>query len=438
MSEELQPVTLRELSLIISSALQNHTLQNRWVTADLSDVSVRGGHCYLELIEKDSQSGSTLAKARGVIWANVYQRIKTRFEEATGSRIASGIKVMLKVSVNYHPQYGMSFVISDINPDYTLGDMERQRREILARLTKEGVVNMNRELRLGTLVPQRIAIISSDSAAGYGDFMNQLDNNPMHYKFYTCLFRAVMQGRDTSPTIISALNRIAANIDLFDCVVIIRGGGSTSDLNSFDDYDLANNVAQFPLPIITGIGHERDNTVLDYISWLRVKTPTAAAEWLIAQADAAMAEILRLSKDVVITAREYISAQKEQITYLSTKIPHIATTKIESAKALLQRYSISIPANAQTRICTAISSLDNLSGIIKSAVAQRISIERLTLEKIETEVNLLNPRNTLNRGFALIRKNNKFITTIDEIEVGDDITTFFKKGKIHSTVKSKK
>ena len=282
-----QPITLRQLATLVAKQLQNPLLQNRWVTADLSDVGVKGGHCYLELIEKDD-AGATVARIRGMIWANNYSRISANFQAVTGGKIQSGIKVMLCVSVNYHAQYGMSVVINDINPEFTLGDMERRRREILARLKAEGVDNMNKSLAISTPVPQRIAVISSDSAAGYGDFMNQLNNNPRGYKFYTCLFRATMQGRDTSPTIIAALMRIAEHIDLFDCVVIIRGGGATGDLNSFDDYDLANNVAQFPLPIITGIGHERDNTVLDYISWFRVKTPTAAAEWLIAQADKMM------------------------------------------------------------------------------------------------------------------------------------------------------
>ena len=429
-----QPITLRQLATLVAKQLQNPLLQNRWVTADLSDVGVKGGHCYLELIEKDD-AGATVARIRGMIWANNYSRISANFQAVTGGKIQSGIKVMLCVSVNYHAQYGMSVVINDINPEFTLGDMERRRREILARLKAEGVDNMNKSLAISTPVPQRIAVISSDSAAGYGDFMNQLNNNPRGYKFYTCLFRATMQGRDTSPTIIAALMRIAEHIDLFDCVVIIRGGGATGDLNSFDDYDLANNVAQFTLPIITGIGHERDNTVLDYISWLRVKTPTAAAEWLIAQADKMMNSVEQLSKSVVLNAREYLSSQKEQMAYLSTTIPHTAQSLLDNARATLQRYAISIPANARTRVSTSLASLDHIADTIRSATAQRVAMARLEIERLDSCVEILNPRNTLNRGYALIRKNGKFITSSDQLEPGDEIVTNLKSGTVRSIVK---
>ena len=275
--------SLLEFNAVLRSAVAGAFPDKYWISAEISELHVNAaGHCYLELIEKDSR-GATVARQRAMIWAAVYRLLKPYFEQETGYRLAAGIKVLVQVSVSFHELYGMSLAICDINPTYTLGDAARKRAEILRRLTEEGVAEMNRELPV-PLVPQRIAVVSSGTAAGYGDFIDQLQNNPYRYIFYPVLFPAVMQGERTEASIIDALNRIYAFADNFDCVVIIRGGGATSDLGSFDSYPLAVNVAQFPLPVIVGIGHDRDETVLDYVAAVRVKTPTAAAEWLVARA----------------------------------------------------------------------------------------------------------------------------------------------------------
>ena len=245
-------------------------LQNQWVIAETSDLRLnRSGHCYTELIEKDA-NGETIAKVGAAIWASNYSRLYYKFKEATGQVLSTGMKVLVNVTATFHRLFGIKVIINDINPEYTLGDMARQRQEILNRLTADGIIDMNQQLPWPA-VPQRIAVVSAAGAAGYGDFMNQLRGNPYGLQFYTCLFSAVMQGVQTVPTVLRALDSINRHLDLFDCVVIIRGGGATSDLNSFDNYELASTVAQFPLPVIVGIGHERDVTVLDYVASRRVK-----------------------------------------------------------------------------------------------------------------------------------------------------------------------
>ena len=308
-------------------------VQNQWVIAETSDLRLnRSGHCYTELIEKDPQ-GTTIARIDAAIWASNYARLYYKFKEATGQVLATGMKVLVNVTANYHRLYGLKVTINDIDPNYTLGDMARQRQEIINRLTAEGVIDMNKELPWPE-VPQRIAIISAEGAAGYGDFMNQLQGNPYGLQFYTCLFSAVMQGSQTVPTVLAALDRVNDHIDLFDCVVIIRGGGSTSDLNSFDNYDLASAVAQFPIPVIVGIGHERDVTVLDYVA-MRVKTPTAAAEWLIQRGTAALARLNELQDAVVTSVRDTVAQSREQLAYFTSMMPATARRIIDTNRIRL-------------------------------------------------------------------------------------------------------
>ena len=295
------------ITALFASAPQ---IKDTWVTAELSDVRrAANGHCYMELIQKDSESGAAIARLRAVIWANVYSRLSADFTAATGQRFADGLKVMVCISAGFHRNYGLSATITDINPEYTMGDLLRQRREILMRLEKEGILELNRQLQW-TEAPLRIAVISAKGAAGYGDFIHQLYSNPSHMKFHTELFAASMQGENTVPSVIAALEQIASDIGKWDGVVIIRGGGSTSDLNAFDNYELAANIAQFPLPVIIGIGHERDITVLDYVANMRVKTPTAAAEWLISRGKALLERINAIATDILTSAQSLITGSR--------------------------------------------------------------------------------------------------------------------------------
>lgn len=433
MAEHTAAISLREFNYRIKRLLTNPAIQNCWIRADLSDVAVRGGHCYCELIEKDDNSGATVAKVRGIIWATRFQSLRMKFLQVTGQDLHSGIKVMLEVSVNYHEQYGMSLIITDIDPTYTIGDMERQRREILARLKADGIIDMNRQLPFPA-VPQRIAIISARGAAGYGDFMNQLHNNAYNLKFYTCLFPAIMQGQGTVPSVTAALERIYAHSDLFDCVVIIRGGGSTSDLNSFDDYSLAANVAQFPLPVIVGIGHERDVTILDYVAGKRVKTPTAAAEWLIACGVDALAHIDDIKNTVVSTASDYLNTASQQLQYLSGNIPLIAGNIVERNKIRLKHIMQIVPMTAQSRINSSNDKLNFLLQAMGQATKQTIYRENLRLNALRDKVEILSPQNTLKRGYSITTINGKAVSDASMIHEGDIVVTELNSGKIESAV----
>ncbi len=427
-------ISLMEFNARIARQLRVPHLQSTWVMAELSDVAVRGGHCYLELIEKDAERGITKAKARGIIWANTYAHLHRRFEEVTGQPLRSGIKVMVEVSANFHEQFGLSLVISNINPEFTLGDIVRRRAEILRRLQAEGILKMNQELEWGRL-PQRIAIISAPSAAGYEDFMKQIRGNGSGIVFYTALFSATMQGVNTPRSVMDALNRVYEYVDMFDAVVIIRGGGSTSDLISFDDYDLAAHVAQFPIPVITGIGHERDNTVIDYVSAVRVKTPTAAAEWLIERCEQELALVNELSQSVIDITKEYLSGAKEQLAYYRDNIPFIVQNKLVVAQSALRNYGEQIPMIISGRVATATAYQRSLSQQLQQSVDKHLQMERMRIRGLEGMVSVLSPVNTLKRGYSISTVNGRAVTSIQQLNSGDELTTILPDGKKISIIK---
>lgn len=427
-------ITLSEFNSRIERTLNGDTqLFNQWVIAETSDLRLnRSGHCYTELIEKDAR-GETVAKMGAAIWAGNYSKLYNKFLKATGQVLATGMKVLVNVSVSYHRLYGMKVVINDIDPSYTMGDMERQRQEILNRLTAEGIIDMNKQLPFPQ-VPQRIAVISAEGAAGYGDFMNQLLGNPYGLQFYTCLFNAVMQGAQTVPTVLAALDRINAHQELFDCVVIIRGGGATSELNSFDNYDLAANVAQFPLPVIVGIGHERDVTVLDYVAGKRVKTPTAAAEWLILQGTNALAHLNELQDAVVTAVRDTVSQAREHLAYFISMIPATARRIIDTNRIRLDNNAKNIPVAANGLIANQRTRLNHAVERIGDVIAVAMQREQQRLQALQDKATLLSPDNTLKRGYALVRKGDKCVTAADQVHSGDQITVQFAIGTTAATV----
>lgn len=428
-----QAITLSAFNSRISDAV-NATpgLQRQWVTAETSDVRVSRGHCYLELIEKDDKE-QTVARLGAVIWASTYVGIAARFKAVTGQDFASGMKVMVCMTVNFHGQYGMKVVIGEIDPNFTLGDMARQRKEIIDRLTREGIIDRNKHLPW-QVVPQRIAIISSATAAGYGDFMNQLEGNAYGLKFYTHLFTAVLQGNNTVPSVLDALARVASLSEYFDCLVIIRGGGATSELNSFDNYDLARTIALFPIPVIVGIGHERDTTVLDDVAAMRVKTPTAAAEFLVGRGVDALARLDELRNLVVNNARDIASREREHISYYSSLIPATAQRIVSTARTRLDNYLQTIPLAATSLIKAQNTLLEHSVEIIKSTVTQSLSTAQLRLQALDDKLTLLSPRNILNRGYSLTMRGGKFVTEASQLNPGDVITTFFKDGKATTQV----
>lgn len=428
-----QGMTLSQFNERISRAVNATTgLQNQWVIAETSDLRVVRGHCYMELVEKDD-GGTTVAKLGAVVWSSNFSRLNAKFMAATGAELKTGMKVLVKVSANFHSQFGFKAVISDIDPSYTMGDMARQRLEILRRLKADGIFNMNKELPI-TAVPQRIAVISAAGAAGYGDFMNQLANNPYRLKFYTCLFSASMQGEQTVPTVMAALDHINDHLDLFDVVVIIRGGGATSELNSFDNYDLAAAVAQFPLPVIVGIGHDRDETVLDFVAAIRVKTPTAAAEWLISRGTNALAHLDEMQDAVVTAVRDTVAQEREHLAYYTSLIPAAARRIIDTNKLRLDNFAKAIPLAANNLIAAQRTRLDRALERMGEAVEHALQREQQRLKALGEKAALLSPANTLQRGYSLVMKDGKCVTAADQLQQGDQVNLQFATGNATATV----
>lgn len=427
-----QSLSLLEYNNRIKHLLYNEQVQACWVTAETADLRVSRGHCYMELIQKN-EAGNTVARLGAVIWASTFARLDAKFAAVTGNHLATGMKVMVMVNANFHEQYGLKAVINDIYPEFTLGDMARIRQEIIARLTKEGIINMNRELSWG-LAPQRIAIISSSGAAGYGDFMNQLHHNAYGLKFYTCLFEAAMQGTSTVPSVIAALDRIAAVEDCFDCVVIIRGGGATSDLNWFDNYELGANIAQFPLPVITGIGHDRDVTIPDMVSKLHVKTPTAAAEFLVQCGASQLDRLNALATTIVDNAREAMTHAREQLAYYGNYLPMTAMKIVETSGLRLNALTQAIPLVGKSKLASERDRLAHNVEVENAAVARAMERERMRIASLTDKVQLLSPQNTLNRGYSLTILNGHVVTQASEVKPGDTLVTNLKDGSISSTV----
>lgn len=427
----MESVSLLQLQRLVASLVQRPETQNVWVTAELSDVAVRGGHCYMELLQKDDR-GLQVAKARGVIWASLYPSIDSQFYAATGQRFASGLKVMLRVSASMHPVYGFSLVVSAVNPEYTLGDLLQRRREILERLKREGILNLNRELKWSTPVPQRIAVISAAGAAGYGDFMNQLHTNPSHLRFVTRLFPAIMQGNSAPPSIIAALDQVAAEADQWDCVVIIRGGGATSDLQAFEDYDLAANVAQFPLPVVIGIGHERDITVLDYIANTRLKTPTAVAEWLIAQGESALTWLQNTGQRILQIASQRISGNKEQLAHAEGLLPVLAQGAVERSLTKLRKAAATLDSVSSRRIQPQLTRLQMIADSIPVSALRAIERQRQLLDSRAELLEALSPHATLARGYSITRVNGRAVTDASQVKPGEVLETTLANGTLRS------
>lgn len=427
-SKSPNTITLQEFNNRIKRLLADPSVMNCWVVAETTDVRINQ-HCYLQLLEKNPKTGATVAKIKAIIWGNQFRFLNARFKQVTGRDIGNDMKIMVCLSVNYSPQYGLTVVINDINPEFTLGDMERQRQEILNRLTQEGIIGQNKTVPVPPVL-QRIAIVSAAGAAGYGDFMKQLTDNKYGVCFYPCLFQATMQGVKTVPTVLTALDKVEQNQHLFDCVVIIRGGGGTEELNSFDNYDLARRVATFPLPVIVGIGHERDITVLDYVAGIRVKTPTAAAEHIILQAANALAHIGDLSNQVVSIARDYIARAKEQLSYYAGNLPIMAQRIIDTNTLRLQNFIQNIPLHVQRRIEGENAQLARQKDAIKNAVAQVKMKETMRLEALGDKIELLSPRKVMARGYTLTTCEGKIMTDAAQLEAGKLVTIHFRDGKV--------
>lgn len=432
---QLQAITLCELQRRIQARLIAPELRDVWVMAELSDVRVSGGHCYMELLQKEEATGRIVAKSRAAAWANVYRSISANFRKVTGCDFASGIKVMLRLSVSYHEAYGMTLVVSDVNPEFTMGDLLRRRRENILRLQREGILDLNRKLKFPrpTL---RIAVVSARGAAGYGDFVNQLFSNSSKLAFRLALFPARLQGEGTTASIIDALRRIAASPEGWDCVVIIRGGGASSDLIAFEDYDLAAAIARFPLPVIIGIGHERDITLLDYVANMRVKTPTAAAEWLIAEGEKLLDMLRRVVNLMMTASTARIGESARRLSSLETLLAVAPTGALERRSARLRSATISLCA-AAGRISVAMDArLKQLAEAVEreSQAAVKRNADRIT--SLERLVEAYSPVATLRRGYSVTRRlsDGAVVRSVADLRPGDSLTTAFVDGESISTI----
>jgi exodeoxyribonuclease VII large subunit len=403
-------LTLSQLNCLIGEEIQNAFPEAYWIMAETSDVRLnKNGHCYLEFIEK-TESG-IIAKARGYIWANTWRLLRPYFEIKTGRAFASDLKVLVKVSIDFHPVYGYGLNVCDINPSYTLGDLQLRRQEILNRLEEEGVLLLNKELEMPP-IPQRIAVITSPTAAGYEDFREHLMNNATGFAFYPCLFPAVMQGEQTGKSIIAALNKIYENRELFDVVAIVRGGGAASDLASFDTYELASNCAQFPLPVITGIGHERDDTALDSVAHYRAKTPTAVADYLIGRLEEAATDLFACRSGIIHSTHRLLNAASEKIRQWTHYLPLHALHSIQRQNEALDLLKVNLGKRRK----------------------QFVLNEEVKLKEKESFLKLSSPEYILSKGYSVTLKDGKAVKLVQSLHPGDRIETIVWKGSIVSTV----
>jgi len=408
-----QAYTLRQLNLMVRDAIEAELSDEYWVQAELAECRENRGHCYMELIEKDEQSNTPIARASAKCWKTTWNVVRPHFERTTGQPLHAGMKVLLRVYPQFHEAYGFSWIVTDIDPTYTIGDLARRRQEIIVKLKQEGVFDLQRELCL-PLFCQRIAVISSETAAGYGDFCRQLEENDYGFRFSVTLFPAIMQGEQVEQSIIFALNQIySASSNLpplgetfgasgpppnggdekgaFDCVVIIRGGGATTDLSGFDTLALAENVAQFPIPVITGIGHDRDESILDMVAHQRVKTPTAAAALLI--------DNLKRVADRIADARQRIP----------TLAIHVITDHLHRLELLQNRLPV--------------------------AIERRLTVQRHRLENLSIQLQGYDPQRLLSRGYSITLYNGRTVRDASQLKPGDEIETRVEKGSFKSIIK---
>ncbi len=471
-------LSLSELNFLIKDALIDAFPATVWVVAEVSELKEnRSGHCYLELIEKEQGADTIVARSRATIWSYTFRMLKPYFETSTGKIFSSGIKVLVQATVEYHPAYGLSLNIKDIDPAYTIGDLVKNRNEIIQRLKAEGIFDMNKGLQL-PLVPQNIAVISSATAAGYQDFVTQLEANGFGIKFHHKLFEAYMQGADSVPSIINALERIYQFDDFFDAVVIIRGGGAQADLNSFDNYDLAVNISQFPLPVITGIGHEKDDTIVDLVAHTRLKTPTAVAEFLINGAGLFVEKleeleirVINLSQTIIkenflvlenavskinSLGNYFLLQKRNDLFSVSQKLKNQTNSFVTAKRQELFTTKNTLWGNVKLFDSEQTNQLKLLSYELANNVKTGLSNKKISLEAMKHDlvltthsfmskkqdiqnlhkktIDLLDPKNVLKRGYSLTLKDGEIIKSAKKLKKDDLIKTRFYDGSVESKI----
>lgn len=426
------PITLTRLQSLIEDALSSlDRIYN--VTAEIAELRTNySGHTYMELADKD-ESGNITARLKAIIWSKQSRFILPYFQSTTGSPLSEGLSVLVSGRVEYHKIYGISFIITDIDPTFTIGDIAKRRNDIINRLSSEGVIDMNKGLEL-PLLPESIAVISSDEAAGYGDFTDHLLNNLYGYSYRTELFRAVMQGKATSESVVSSFERIADNIGNYDLVVLIRGGGSTTDLSWFDDYNIAYIITQFPIPVITGIGHERDISVADMVAHTSCKTPTAVADFIIELSSDAERRVDYLGKNISRSAREHLDASASKLATLSSALLIKSHAYIYTGKQRVSIYSSRILSESGHFIYRSAERISTIKNLLTGSSLNYIQTLKKELKNYTGTVAHLNPVNILKRGYSITMKDGKIVKNSSGLIKGDRITNILAEGKIDSEI----
>ena len=429
----MKTVTLFELNNLVREVISSTLSEEYWVEAELSEVHEVRGHCYMELIQKELFSNTPVAKASAKCWKNKWSLLREKFEKVTREGLKPGMKVLLKVYADFHEAYGFSWIVTDINPEFTMGDMARKRQEIIDTLKREGVFELQKELVLPQFA-QRIAVISSENAAGYGDFCHQLADNPQQLKFYTRLFPAVMQGEGVEESIIGALNSINENIEKFDAVVIIRGGGATSDLSGFDTLRLAENVANFPIPIITGIGHDRDESIVDMVAHTKVKTPTAAAALLIDHLNFVLERLLDAQAELIAAVRHRNELEQARLMRMSEKIPMLFSLVKTRQEQRIERHLANITASLNDKLSREHHRLSLIEKQLNPTLLQQMTKENYRLQLLQQRLEALNPQRLLQRGYSITLCKGKVVRNARQLKAGDEIETKLANGKITSII----
>lgn len=426
-------LTLYELNSLVRDVIETTLDGAYWVEAELSEAREVHGHCYMELVQKDLFGATPVARASAKCWRNTWIRLKPKFERTTGQSLHAGMKVMLLVTANFHEAYGFSWIVQDIDPTYTMGDMARKRLEIINQLKAEGVFDMQKGLEL-PMFAQHIAVISSEGAAGYGDFCHQLQENDEGFWFYTELFPAVMQGADVEPTVIAALDAINDRLDEFDVVVIIRGGGATADMSGFDTLSLAENVANFPIPVITGIGHDRDESVLDMVSHTRVKTPTAAAAFLVDHLEDVWLHINNCQTRLLNMVNRRMDLAKERLSRLAERIPTLfSLVKVQQTNRV-DRLANRLSTLMHEQLMHEQYRVQALERVMQPLTQQRLTTEHHRLEQLGIRLHSVDPALMLKRGYSITRINGKAVRDASQLKTGDEIETQLEKGTVKSKV----
>lgn len=425
--------SLFELNHLVSAAIERMLPNEYWVEAEIAELRESRGHCYIELVQKEANQNTFVAKASAKCWRNTWMMLDPYFYKVTGQRLHSGLKVLLKVYPQFHEAYGFSWIVSDINPEYTIGDLARRRAEIIKQLKEMGVFDLNKQLQL-PMFTQRIAVISSATAAGYGDFCNQLAMNDYGFQFTTQLFPAIMQGEQVEQSIIAALNRIAEEEENFDCVIIIRGGGATTDMTGFDTLPLAENIANFPLPIITGIGHDRDECILDMVSHTRVKTPTAAAALLIERLKAVADRIDNYMDRIVRQVSGQMEMERLRLERTINRIPLLVKQRFDTETYRLSTISSKLPSLFSIRKAREEAKIDSTMMRLSQGISRSLTEQSHKVEMLLQRAKFLDPTALLKRGYSITLLNGKALHDSSALKAGDIIETRLEKSTIKSTI----